>query len=142
MKKCVLIAIVISIIIGLFIMPPVISRISFERENKGFTAAVDISPFENKLLPTGYKEAGVTAVYVRNVDDLEKAAKNNLPIALEVYPDSENYKSLYSLFSQYDIKYLVLRESEKALLKSFDLSSVISDFNPVLVMKENKHLRK
>ncbi len=136
MKKCILISLVILILISLFIMPPVISRVTEETEHKGFTAAIDISDFKDGVLPAGYIESGISALYVREVKDLEKASSYGLSLALEVYPDGESYNELYKMFESYDIDYLVLRESENPG-ESFDLSEVIEKFKPVLVLKEN-----
>ncbi len=136
MKKYILIILAVIILTSVFIMPPLSVRVIQEAEHKGFRAAIDISDFKDGVIPKGYIESGISAVYVRAADDLENASSYGLPLALEVYPDGESYNKLDEMFELYDIDYLVLRESENPG-ESFDLSEVIEKFKPVLVLKEN-----
>ena len=108
MKKYIFIILAVIILTAVFIMPPFTVRVLQEKEHKGFTAAIDISDFKDGVIPEGYIESGISAIYLRDLKDIEKASSYRLPLALEVYPDSESYSKLDEMFELYNIDYLVL----------------------------------
>lgn len=162
-KRHILFALTALVLFISLLLPPLISRISYEQKHTGYVAAIDLNDtaaqFNNNrgalysaLL--GYKASGVTTAVLRETIDggfdtklLELSTLAGLDTALAVYDGNEKSltfeKNLRNLFARYKVKYLLLKSApyeQEILTKSthtFDFASYIEEHQLILVLCEN-----
>ena len=143
------------------ILPPLITRISYESKHTGYVTAIDLNDTATYYDRGGlysallaYKASGVTTAVLRedegggfNSSLLELSSLAGLDTALAVYGGDEKSltyeKNLRNVFSRYPVKYLILmsaptsQQGQIRTANTFDFAKYIDEYQLVLVLREN-----
>ncbi len=149
-----IITFVAAVIFG--ILPAFISRVTNEKNHNGFETALEFNglcelseseeQLENAL--EEYKKSGITLGAVSEEDNLfdikklEALKEAELDLALIVYggeKPSDYSKKLDSLVKEYDVRYIVLKESKTEKETALPIGEVIRNNNITLVVSENEN---
>lgn len=155
-KRHIIFSIVALVLFVTLILPPLVTRISYESNHTGYVAAIDLNDTATYYDRGGlysallaYKASGVTAAVLRedegggfNASLLELSELAGLDTALAVYsgaPKSQPFeKNLRGIFERFRVKYLILKSSPKSETQAApDLEPYITNYKLTLVLSEN-----
>ncbi len=155
-KRHIIFSAVALVLFITLILPPLVTRISYESRHTGYVTAIDLNDTATYYDRGGlysallaYKASGVTAAVLRedegggfNTALLELSELAGLDTALAVYsgaPKSLTFeKNLRGVFERFHVKYLILKSSPKSETQAApDLEPYITNYKLTLVLSEN-----